>query len=107
MIYIVGVLLVAMIFLRQGAPVVWPVSAGAPEPAFSEYSRSFRAWVELHKRLYPIANWLVLALLICAAITGWMSYQTVAIVFWAVGCGGYISLFVFFEFSKPSSANLY
>jgi hypothetical protein len=96
----------ACVFVQQSQPVVWPVSAGASEPAFGAYWRSFVAWHERWQRLYPIANWLALVLLICAAVAYWLGHRPMASVFWGLACAGYVGLSVWLEFSKPSSTGL-
>lgn len=99
--YIILGVVVCILVLRQGAPIVLPVSAGAPQPAFGEYFHAFKAWVGLQQRVYPAATLLVLVLWLCAALAWWVGYPTIAAVVYSAACLGYIGLFVYFEFTQP------
>ncbi len=92
MIYIFGLVLMANLYLKQKAAVLWPVSAGAPEPEFTEYSRAFHAMIAFEKRLFPLANRIALVGLLGIATVARFDYAAATDVLFALVCLSYIGL---------------
>lgn len=84
LINVAGILVIFLIWLRRGAPVVHLVSAGAPEPWFSENARASRKIEALENRLWPIANAITIALLVIGLMLALMGYYLAANILWGV-----------------------
>lgn len=102
MLYVLITLLVCLLYLQQHRVIIWPVSAGAPNPAFANYTRSFIEWIKLRQILFPIANKITFVLFILAARLWSLGFMIPTTVLWATACTVSIVAYAFVFFRKPS-----